>query len=193
MNDGNSPERRNGHVPQVEPSTYLQYLPAIYQEDPFLGRFLRIFEDILSPIQATVNTLPERFDPRLAPPAMLRLLETWVGAQRPGRMPDDRWRQMVKNTLWLHRWRGTKRGLRLALEIATGQRPLISEYAAGLVLGSDAALGVNTALEGGTALNFSVMFDCAPETVDRTLVEAIIRDYKPASTSYSVSFRPPEE
>jgi len=29
-------------------SSYLQYLPAILQEDPFMGRFLLAFEKILS-------------------------------------------------------------------------------------------------------------------------------------------------
>jgi phage tail-like protein len=180
----------NRRLPREEPSTYLRYLPAIYQDDPFLGRFLRIFEEINSPIQAMVDTLPEWFDPRLAPPTMLERLASWVGAQWPARLPEPRWRQLVPYILFLHRWRGTKRGVRLALEVATGQAPLITEYAEGLVLGPDATLGLNTALKEGKALHFQVVFDCLPEEVDRTLVQCIIGAYKPAHVSYSVAFRP---
>jgi len=180
----------NGHRPQEEPSTYLRYLPAIYQDDPFLGRFLRIFEEITSPIQEMVNTLPERFDPRLAPRAMLERLASWVGAQSPTRLPEPGWRQLVVNALSLHRWRGTKRGLRLALEMATGRTPLISECAEGLVLGRDANLGLNTVLAVGTALHIQLVFDCAEGDVDRILVRNIMDAYKPAHVSYSIGFRP---
>jgi phage tail-like protein len=181
----------NGRLPHKESNTYLQYLPAIYQDDPFLGRFLGIFAEVISPIQVMVNTLPERFDPRLAPPTMLERLASWVGAQWPARLPPSEWRQLVAHTLLLHRCRGTKRGLRLALELATGRAPLINEYADGMVLGPDAALGVNTGLaEGRRALYFHVVFDCAEEEVDRSLVQNIMNAYKPAHTCFSVTFRP---
>lgn len=181
----------NGRLPGDEPSTYLRYLPAIYQNDPFLGRFLRIFEEIISPIQVMVDTLPERFDPRLAPPPMLERLASWVGGtQQPSRLPEPGWRQLVAHSLLLHRWRGTKRGVRAALEAATGRAPLIAECAEGLVLGPDATLGLNTALAVGKALHFQVVFDCAEEEVDRTLVQNIISAYKPAHVSHSVAFRP---
>jgi phage tail-like protein len=180
----------NGRDHEEKASTYLRYLPAIYQDDPFLGRFLRVFEEILCPIQTMVNALPEMFDPRLAPPVMLERLASWVGSQRPVGSPETRWRQLVRQTLWLHRWRGTKRGLRAALEATTGRRPLITEYAAGLVLGPDATLGRNAALEGGRPLHFDVMFDCSPDAVDKTLIDDIIRGYKPAHVSYTLTFRP---
>ncbi|MFO5473218.1 MAG: phage tail protein, partial [Dolichospermum sp.] len=36
-------------------SSYLQYLPAILQEDPFMGRFLLAFEKILSGVKDLPN------------------------------------------------------------------------------------------------------------------------------------------
>ena len=180
----------DGRDHQGKGSEYLQYLPAIYHDDLFLSRFLNVFEDVLSPIQAMVNALPLLFDPRLAPPVMLERLASWVGAQRPASSPETRWRQLVRQTLWLHRWRGTKRGLRAALEAATGMRPVITEYAAGLVLGPDATLGSNASLEGGRPLHFEVTLDGSLDAVDKTLVDYIIRSCKPAHVSYTLTFKP---
>lgn len=180
----------NGHLPQEAMNTYLQYLPAIYQDDSFLGRFLAVFAEVISPVRVMVDTLPERFDPRLAPPSMLERLASWVGAQRLARLTEPEWRRLVAHSLLLHRCRGTKQGLRLALELATGRAPLINDYADGMVLGPDAALGVNTGLDEGKALYFQVVFDCAEAEVDRSVVDNIIGSYKPAHVRYSVAFRP---
>lgn len=189
----------NGAVPAprtfarpAEPSELLRYLPAIYQNDPFIGRFLRIFEDMHSPVQAMVEALPSYFDPNLAPPELQRLLASWVGGERregAGRLDDAAWGRLVAHQLELHRWRGTKRGLRLALELATGHRPLINDYSTGLVLGADASLGVNATLESGQTLSVTVRFDCEPGEIDASTVDAIIRQHKPAHVAHSVTFR----
>jgi P2-related tail formation protein len=41
--------------PGFPPSSLLQYLPAIYREDPFLGRFLLAFEEVLLGLADTVK------------------------------------------------------------------------------------------------------------------------------------------
>lgn len=189
----------NGAVPPprtfarpAEPSELLRYLPAIYQNDPFIGRFLRIFEDMRRPVQSMVEALPSYFDPNLAPPELRRMLASWVGAERregASRLDDAAWGRLVAHQLELHRWRGTKRGLRLALELATGHRPLINDYSTGLVLGADASLGVNAALESGQTLSVSVRFECEPGEIDASTVDAIIRQHKPAHVTHSVTFR----
>src|SRR6266545_82255 len=161
--------------------------------DPFIGRFLHIFEDVLSPVQQIADTLPERFDPGVTPPPMLDLLSTWVGGHRPDNMPETRWRKLVRNLVSLHRWRGTKRGLRLALELATGRSPLIAEYGAGLVVSDDAALGSNTALDDRRPLQIAIVFDCPAGSIDRALIDDIIRDYKPAHISHSLVFSTSQE
>lgn len=180
----------NGHDSQDQASSYLRYLPAIYHRDPFLGRFLRIFEDVLSPIQEMVSTLPGRFDPGLAPSPMLEFLATWVGERRQATLSDGPWRKLIKQALELHRWRGTKRGLRLALELATGRRPLVTEYGKGMVLGEDSSLGLNTPLEDGMAPHVNVTFTCKPEDVDKAVVDDVISRCSPGHVSYSVTFQP---
>jgi phage tail-like protein len=180
----------NGYAPYIEESRYLSYLPAIYRQDPFLGRFLRVFEDILDPVQAMVNTLPERFDPDITSFPMLDFLATWVGAYRPAGIPEARWRKTVKHSVWLYRWRGTRAGLTMALELLVGRRPLITDNGAGLTIGSDARLGTNTRLEGVTPNHFTVTFECEESEVDTALAEDIIQAYKPATAFYNIIFRP---
>jgi phage tail-like protein len=155
----------------------------------FLGRFLRVFEDILTPIQRMADTVPERFDPDITTPPMLEFLAGWVGAMRGG-MPEARWRKAILNSVWLYRWRGTRIGLTRALELLAGRRPFISDNASGMVLGSDASMGFNTALSDPAPLHFHVAFDCKEDQIDTSLVHAIIQDYKPGHAAYTVSYSP---
>ncbi|HEY7467295.1 MAG TPA: phage tail protein [Dehalococcoidia bacterium] len=177
-----------GRAADTLPSAYLQYLPAIYWDDPFIGRFLRIFEDILSPLQTTVDNRSDQFDASLAPPTMLHFLATWVGADELGEFPEEQMRRLVKNAVLLHQLRGTKEGLRLALQVVTNRRPYITEYSPGLVLGEDAVLGLNTSLQTGQPLQVHIVFNCQESETNLALVHDIIRRYKPAGTVYTVSF-----
>lgn len=179
----------SGATTRYEESAYLDYLPAIYRQDMFLGRFLRVFEDILTPIQRMADTLPERFDPNITTPPMLEFLARWVAAPRGG-LPEDRWRKAILHSVWLYRWRGTRIGLTRALELIAGRRPFISDNSAGMVLGSDASMGFNTALSDPVPLQFHVAFDCREDEIDTSLVNDIIQAYKPGHVLYTVSFSP---
>jgi phage tail-like protein len=176
----------NGHAPP--PSRYLRYLPAIYHQDPFMGQFLRVFEDILFPIQVMVNGLPHQFDPRIATPTMVERVAGWVGADDIAQLPYDRWRELVLRAVWLHRWRGTKRALREAFDLALGIAPLILEYTDGAALADDSRLGMTTALAERHPLRLTILFDCAPDLIDMHVIEHIIDRYTPADVTYSVSF-----
>lgn len=185
--NGFHPEDYDGLAATL-PSAYLRYLPAIYWQDSFMGRFLRIFEDILSPLQATVNRRAEHFDPAVTTLPMLRFMASWVGANELGELPEEELRALVRRAVTLNQLRGTKTGLRMALETIAGKRPYITEYSPGLVLGEDAVLGLNTSLHTGRPLQVHILFDCDEQEIDAALVHAIIRRYKPAGAEYSVSF-----
>ena len=191
----------NGAIPvpvvpaadRMTPSRLLQYLPAIYSGDPFIGRFLRIFEDVHIPMRRTAAALPLYFDPALAPDPMRSLLAGWVGAEAGAlvaRMSPEAWGRLIRESVELHRWRGSKRGLRRALELATGQTPLITDYSDGLVLSDDARLGTNSSLENGAPFEFTVTFVCDPDEIDALFVDAIIRRHRPAHVSHTVAFAP---
>jgi hypothetical protein len=111
-----------------------------------------------------------------------------VGTNELGDVPDEQLRLLVRKAVVLNQLRGTKRGLRLALEIMTGKRPYITEYSPGLVLGEDAVLGLNTSLEDGAPLRLYVRFDCKENEMDVPLAHAIIQRHKPAGAVYTLSF-----
>ena len=52
-------------------SRYLQYLPAIFQEDPFLGKFLSPFEEMLTGFGDLLSDIDDYFAPALTDPDFL--------------------------------------------------------------------------------------------------------------------------
>jgi phage tail-like protein len=154
------------------PSRLLQYLPAIYQESDFMGRFLRIFEDQLLPVEDILGQLPYYFDPRLTPPSFLPWLASWIDLALDENWPEERRRELIHRGTDLYRWRGTRRGLLTYLRIYAGVEPQIEEHLA--------------AADGGP-FRFTVVLRVAdPTAVDETRVRAIIEAEKPAHTTYAL-------
>jgi phage tail-like protein len=174
-------------------SSYLQYLPAIYQKDPFLGRFLLIFESILGPIEETIDQIAAYLDPRLTPAELLPWLASWVGLELDENWPPDRQRALVGATVMLYRWRGTRRALRDHLRIYTGREPLIVENFDGLRLGQDASLGVNTSLGVARQHHIAVTVTVdQPENLDEQVLRRIIELEKPPHAGYTLTIRTPD-
>ena len=138
------------------PSRYLQYLPAIYSEDEFMGRFLKIFESILTPVEQTVGQIPLYFDPKLAPEEFLPWLAFWLDLVLDREWPVAKRRRLISYATQLYQWRGTRRGLETYIEIYTGVRPVITEHHGGIILGEESRLGMNTILGDGRAHCFTV-------------------------------------
>lgn len=98
----------------------LQQLPVSMVEDDFLGRFLMIFQSIADTELHQIDTLKHMFDPAVAPDAMVRLMGQWIGVDwiDPS-LPDELQRDMVRGYSALVRWRGTRQGLKMLLELVT--------------------------------------------------------------------------
>src|SRR5438876_2866308 len=105
LNGHGAPTFQHG---EPEASSYLKYLPAIYSSDSFVGRFLRIFEDVLGPIQVMVDNQPYYFDPMTAPKDLLNLLAFWVDLDEGADWPLPKRRALVAAAPILYRMRGTK-------------------------------------------------------------------------------------
>ncbi len=171
----------------LPPSTYLDYLPAPYQGDEFMGRFLLIFESILGPIERMIDQLAYYFDPALTPVELLPWLASWVGVELDERWPEAAQRALVAAAAGLFRWRGTRRALREHLQLYTQSRPLIVENCDGLRLGPDAALGVNTRLGRPREGHIFVTVPVAePSAVAEPVVRSLIEAELPAHVQYTL-------
>ena len=175
------------HNDELPESTYLQYLPLVYRQDPFLGRFLLIFESVLGPIERLIDNLPVYTEPEMAPDAFIPWLAHWVGVTLEAGWPLERQRALVANAVEIYRWRGTRRGLKLHIRCYTGMEPIIQEYRSGFVLGRESGLGWTTQLVSGPSnpLLFVVTVPVTnPRQVDPHVLRTIIEEDKPAHTTY---------
>ncbi|RLC93519.1 MAG: hypothetical protein DRI39_05445 [Chloroflexi bacterium] len=185
----------------TEPSKYLKYLPGLYQEDEFMGRFLKIFEDILTPIERLIGQVHLYFDPKLAPDGLLPWLASWVDLVLDEEWAVEKRRRLIGSAVELYQWRGTRRGLKEYLEIYTGVEPEITEHLGGFRLGEQSNLGWNTILGEGQDHCFTVTLEMDdPSAVDLDKVRAIIEAEKPAHAAYNLkvvrrehSEAPPED
>jgi phage tail-like protein len=124
-----------------------KYLPAILRQDPFLAGYLRIFDAQIRPLLQMLDSIGVYFDPKVTPAELLPWLAGWVGEGLPQTWPEAQRRSLIAEAAATHRARGTKKGLKHALELMTGCEVLITENTAGLRLDADAKLGVNTSLQ----------------------------------------------
>lgn len=122
-------ESRPGYVPGIpyDQSTWLQYLPAIYSDSEFLGRFLLIFESIMNPIIWMIDNFDFYLSPDTAPQEWLAWMSSWFDLLLLPELPVARQREIVRQLGWLFLRRGTRMGLQRLLELYFDVTPEISE------------------------------------------------------------------
>ncbi len=185
-------------------SSYLHYLPAIFSVDPFLGRFLLAFEQVLTRLQGgeadvqrgleeIIADIAKLFDPNETPEEFLQWLAGWVALSLRADWTPDQQRQFLARVVPLYRRRGTKKNLAELLRIYTGLEPVITE-AEGTVfqIGVHSTIGLDTQLSGSAPHYFRVTVTMAkpdPATLQRQhqIVTALIDLEKPAHTAYDLN------
>lgn len=188
-------------------SSYLHYLPAIFSEHPFLGRFLLSFEQVLTGLQGSetqprqgleeiIADIPKLFDPdhkdKGTPEEFLQWLAAWVAISLRADWTPDQQRKFLARIVPFYRRRGTKKNLAELLRIYTGLEPVITE-AEGTVfqIGVHSTIGLDTQLGGSAPHYFRVTVTIAnpdPSTLQRQhqIVTALIEQEKPAHTAYDL-------
>ena len=160
-----------------------------------LSALLEVMAAHLEPTERTLADVPGVFAAHSCPPAFLPLLATWLDLdwlwQVEGRSSiakvADAWeharglscgpgrlRSLLEAAAWLSRWRGTARGLRHFLTLATGVRNIhIDEQ----VPGPD-----------GRPLPYHIRIRAPGAELHRTLIERIVNAEKPAHVTYEIGF-----
>jgi phage tail-like protein len=172
-----------------EVSNYLDYLPAIFRQDAFLGRFLLAFEEILSDLEKQLDGIHHYYDPEQTPVEFLEWLSGWVALSLRADLNDDQRRDFIAKAVPLYRLRGTKQGLETLIQIYTALPPAIHEFNRPFQIGVHSTIGVDTVLDGGAPHFFKVTIRLAkPDPGERKrkqeVVTAIIDMEKPAHTFY---------
>ncbi|HEX5324773.1 MAG TPA: phage tail protein, partial [Capsulimonadaceae bacterium] len=183
-------------------STLLRFLPAIYAEaardrrepftpyedPPFIGRFLRGFEDAMEPGRTLLDRVDTLFDSDSTPADFLPWLATWVALVLDENWPELKRRRLIREAVQLYRWRGTKKGLSRYLEIYTGIIPEIEDQPfEGMRLGANTLLGQNTTLGGVASHTFVVTLAMSDRRgINEQIVRDIIESEKPAHAGYAL-------
>jgi phage tail-like protein len=117
----------------------LQYLPAVYREDPvsadFTARFLSIFDTLRGITSDRITDIARYFDPKATPANppnvggndFLSWLAAWLGLSLQNNWPVRKRRELVRQAHLLCDLRGTPEGLKLLIELYTGFKPRILE------------------------------------------------------------------
>jgi phage tail-like protein len=116
---------------ETRPSSLLQYLPAIYHDERFLGRFLLAFELLLlgrddaiqlkglRGLEQTAAGIATYFDPYSVEEDFLPWLASWTAFSLRFDLDVAKQRDFVANIIPLYRYRGTKSNLEKLLKIFT--------------------------------------------------------------------------
>jgi phage tail-like protein len=98
-------------------SAYVDFLPVLYREVDFIGRFMKIFEQAFEPVIQSFNVMWANLDPLSAPQALLPFLAHWVAWPVAPIWELSQQRRLIRRAVELYRWRGTRKGLRLYLHL----------------------------------------------------------------------------
>jgi phage tail-like protein len=170
-------------------------LPSVYQSTVTLGKplfaILDVMETMHAPSESALDHLEVNINPYRAPDSFVSYLASWVDLERlldaprtegPRPTPSlstglGRLRELIRTAATLPQWRGTRKGLSLFLETATGLNGFeVDEH----VVGNDGKI---------KPFHLRIM---APKELagHRILIERIIELEKPAFVTYELAFKP---
>ncbi len=179
-------------------SPYINFLPQIYREIDFVGRFLKIIETTFHPDVQILDTLWAYLDPLTAPQSLLPFLAHWVGWPIEAHLTLEQQRRLIRHALEIYRWRGTRRGLRFYLHLATGlpldehlpepekHIAILENFTQGAIFG-DSHLGENTILGGGKPFHFEIRLRGDPNVIEEQFARTVIEEQKPAFCTYDLT------
>lgn len=183
----------------------LDYLPEIYADDAFLGRYLAAFESILlrgasgggaRGLEEKIESVADYFDPMKAPSEFLDWLSNWVALSLRADLDEVRQRDFIRNAVRLYHLRGTKKGLEESVSIYTRLGATITETSEPFQIEDRSRVGDDTMVEGGPPFVFRVLINLSttdPAEIKRQfdVVKAILSVEKPSHTQFVLEYETP--
>ena len=97
-------------------------LPGCLAGDDFLRRFVALFQDLADGLRQRIDGIEHAVDLSVAPPVFVRWMGEWLGVTSiDPSLPASRQRDLVSGFGGLMVERGTRAGLKQALELVTGR------------------------------------------------------------------------
>jgi phage tail-like protein len=167
-------------------------LPLVFQQTVRPGNpmdaILKLMESLHMPSETALAQLRTTFNPRETPAKFVPYLASWVDLEMLLDIPNTgvpstasfptglgRLRELTATASTLSHWRGTRRGLLLFLQTATGMK--------------DFDIDENTIDEKGAQRPFHLRIKAPAQLIDhRPLIERIIELEKPAYVTYDLQF-----
>jgi phage tail-like protein len=173
-------------------TSYLRYLPAVYQEDEasraFLERFLSLFETLFYNVEVKIGQIARLFDPLATPEAFLPWLAQWLAASFDENWPAEKQRQFLRQAATLYKARGTRRGFEEMIALFTGEKPIIFEFFQLQCIQDPELRKVFEQVFGSDPFHFCVLLKPTQIRTEREYfaVKRIVESDKPAHTHAGV-------
>jgi phage tail-like protein len=170
--------------------SFLEYLPAVYQEDAgsrdFLERFFSLFGTFHQDMEENIDNAARMFDADLVSGEFLRWLARWLAIGADDSWDEERLRALIRQIPEIYRERGTKQGIEKMLALYLGRRPFIVEHFA-VKSFLQAMAGMRDLLielygDDPYCFNVLVKQEWLESTQDLLTVQKILREEKPAFT-----------
>ncbi|CAG6392895.1 phage tail protein [Streptomyces cocklensis] len=168
------------------PHPLIDRLPAVYQEQDFLHRFLAALDEVVAPDLLVLDNLDAHLSTGTAPADFLAWLGQWAAVQQDQERPEALRREVIAAAVGQHRIRGTRRGLVQAVRRATGTEPEIRENG-----GTAWSPRPGTALPGTPGARVTVRLLVAdPAQIDRAALDTLVASEVPAHVTYRIEILP---
>lgn len=127
--NGSKPRQVIGYLPGVprDKSNWMKYLPEVFDQFEFIGRYLLIFESMAAPLFWTIDNFDLFLAPEVTNPEWIQWMSSWFDLLVLPELPMDKQRRIMEQLGWLFLRRGTPSGLERFLELYFDVTPEIIE------------------------------------------------------------------
>lgn len=168
--NGHGPHRhRDLYLPGIprDKSNWMQYLPEVFGDFEFVGRYLLIFESLLAPVIWTIDNFDMYLSPEVAPGEWIEWMSSWFDLLILPELPSENQRRIMEQLGWLFLRRGTPSGLERLLELYFNVAPEIIEH-------------------GNCHFTVRLALSDSPGDLGREVADRLINSQRPAFASYTL-------